>query len=210
VRADGETIWAERTITRVADPAASRTLFVVQFLDLTDNRASTLFATMAMTDALTGLPNRIVLDDRLAHALTVARRVGTKVGLIFCDLDRFKRVNDTMGHDAGDELLRQVADRIRATIRESDTAVRLGGDEFVVMCENVVDDDPVRHLAGRLQLTLDHPYTLAAGTGDVTVSIGIALGDGPTAAALLQRADESMYCAKRSARDDTADSVITR
>lgn len=207
VRADGETLWAERTITRVADRAASRTLYVVQFLDLTDNRASTLFATMAMTDALTGLPNRIVLDDRLSHALTVARRVGTKVGLIFCDLDRFKLVNDTMGHDAGDELLRQVADRIRSTIRESDTAVRLGGDEFVVMCENVVDDNPVRHLAGRLQFALDRPYALAAGTGDVAVSIGVAVGDGPTAAALLQRADESMYCAKRAAQDDSATPV---
>jgi diguanylate cyclase (GGDEF)-like protein/PAS domain S-box-containing protein len=199
LRADGETIWAERTITRVAGAPGGRPLYVVQLLDLTDNRASTLFATMAMTDALTGLPNRVVLDDRLAHALTVARRVGTKVGLIFCDLDRFKEVNDTMGHDAGDELLRQVADRIRATIRESDTGVRLGGDEFVVMCENIIDDEPVRHLAERLQLALDQPYALAAGTGDVSVSIGTAVGDGPTAAALLQLADESMYGAKRAA-----------
>lgn len=201
LRADGETLWAERTITRVAGGAPSRPLYVAQLLDLTDNRAHTLLATMAMTDVLTGLPNRVVLNDRLAHALTVARRARTKVGVIFCDLDRFKQVNDTMGHEAGDELLRQVADRIRATIRESDTAVRLGGDEFVVICENVLEGDPVHHLASRLKTALDQPYRLAAGTGDVSVSIGIALGDGPTAAALLQEADESMYNAKRATRE---------
>lgn len=199
VRADGETIWAECTITRAAGGAASRTLNIVQLLDLTDHRANTLFATMARTDVLTGLPNRVVLDETLTHALTVARRAKTKVGVAFCDLDRFKQVNDKMGHEAGDELLRQVADRIRATIRESDTAVRLGGDEFVVVCENVLDAVPVSRLASRLRMALDRPYHLAAGTGDVSVSIGIAVGDGPTAAALLQQADEAMYCAKRAA-----------
>jgi len=142
-----------------------------------------------------------VLTDRLTHALAVAHRARTQVGVIVCDLDWFKQVNDMMGHEAGDEMLREVADRIRATVRESDTAVRLGGDEFVVVCENVVDPEGVRLLAARLRDAINGPYALSSGVGRVPVSIGIAIGDGPSAAELLQLADDSMFRAKRAGRD---------
>ena len=109
-------------------------------VDISDRiRAQEKLARRAVTDPLTGLPNRLVLNDRLEHALARCRREGTNVGLVFIDLDHFKSLNDVFGHDAGDEVLRQVATRLSVAVRDGDTAVRLGGDEFVVLCEQNVE-----------------------------------------------------------------------
>jgi diguanylate cyclase (GGDEF)-like protein len=149
---------------------------------------------------LTGLPNRLVLDDRLEHALARCRRDRTQVGVIFLDLDHFKNLNDVFGHEAGDEVLRQVAFRLSMTIRDSDTAVRLGGDEFVVLCEENSGLDDVRALAERLFGELSRPYDLAWGQAHVACSIGLTVGGGPDAATLVHEADAAMYRSKQQGR----------
>ena len=115
---------------------------VSQFIrDITQQKASErALAFQAMHDHLTGLPNRSLLEDRMAHALERCRREGQKIGVIFFDLDHFKTVNDTAGHEVGDRLLRAVASRLRQAVRSVDTVARMGGDEFVILCEDISDD----------------------------------------------------------------------
>jgi len=165
-------------------------------------RAERHLARLALRDPLTGLPNRVLFADRLEHAL--ARR-GRESGagrltLMFIDLDGFKAVNDRLGHLAGDELLVEVARRLRAQMRTSDTVARLGGDEFTVLCEGAADPEAAVVLATRLAETLAEPYELADGTAEIGAAIGIALarpGEQP-AGELLRRADAAMYEAKRA------------
>ncbi|WP_432484340.1 sensor domain-containing protein [Kineococcus esterisolvens] len=200
-RPDGTLVWARRTMVVVRDAHGAPEHFLVQVQDITEQkRAREQLATLAVTDTLTGLPNRLLLSDRLTHALARAKREGTGVGVVFCDLDLFKQVNDTLGHDAGDELLRRVADRLRHTVRDEDTAVRLGGDEFVVVCEDVTDRAQVQRFADRLRGVLQQPYLIDDHELQITVSIGLAVGSGPSAEVLLQQADASMYRAKHSGR----------
>ncbi|WP_432497705.1 putative bifunctional diguanylate cyclase/phosphodiesterase [Kineococcus auxinigenes] len=201
VRPDGTLVWARRTMVLVRDAQGRPEHFLVQVQDVTDQkRAREQLATLAVTDTLTGLPNRLLLTDRLTHALARAQREGTSVGVLFCDLDLFKQVNDTLGHDAGDELLRQVARRLQHTVREEDTAVRLGGDEFVVVCEDVTGAGPVQRFAERVRRVLQEPYLIDDHELQITVSLDLAVGDGPSAEVLLQQADASMYRAKHSGR----------
>ena len=200
-RPDGTLVHVRRTVVLARDAQGEPEYFLVQAQDIShQKRAQEQLAALAVTDTLTGLPNRLLLSDRLTHALARARREGTRVGVLFCDLDSFKQVNDTLGHDAGDELLRQVAQRLRRTVREEDTAVRLGGDEFVVLCEDVTDAGQVRRLAERVCAELQEPYLVEDHELQVTASVGLAVGDGPSAEVLLQRADASMYQAKQSGR----------
>jgi diguanylate cyclase (GGDEF)-like protein len=158
---------------------------------------------MAHHDALTGLPNRALLNDRLAQALAQARRSGRPVGLLFLDLDRFKDINDSLGHATGDRLLQSVADRLRALVREGDTVARLGGDEFVVMLVNLAQADDAVTIARSIAQALARPHPVDAHTLHVTASIGIAAfpGDGDSAEALLKHADAAMYRAKAQGRN---------
>jgi diguanylate cyclase (GGDEF)-like protein len=159
----------------------------------------------ATHDHLTGLPNRGLLLDRLELALARARREGTPVALLFIDLDRFKDVNDTHGHDAGDAVLVEVADRMSGVLRPSDTVARLGGDEFVVLCEDLAGDLDAATIAERL-LSAIETTTVSVADTEVTVSasIGIAVSNGgshaPDGPALLQRSDVAMYRAKKAGR----------
>jgi len=154
---------------------------------------------MATTDALTGLPNRTLLHDRLAHALRHARRDGTPLALLLLDLDRFKEVNDTLGHHIGDLLLRQVASRMREPLRASDTVARLGGDEFGILLPATDEAGAIR-VARTLLDILGAPFPVEGHALDIGASIGIALtsaGD-DDAPALLRHADVAMYTAKRA------------
>ncbi|HUZ19013.1 MAG TPA: EAL domain-containing protein [Acidimicrobiales bacterium] len=155
----------------------------------------------ALHDELTGLPNRVLFFDRLTVALGRARR-HAPVAVLFLDLDRFKLVNDSLGHDAGDQLLVQVAARLSSALRESDTIARFGGDEFVVLCEDVVSADEVVGVAERLSQSLAAPIALADGEVFITTSIGIAFSEGPdqTPQALLRDADAALYRAKELGR----------
>jgi diguanylate cyclase (GGDEF)-like protein len=159
-----------------------------------------LLAHRAFHDALTGLPNRVLFFDRLAHALDGAARRGSELALLFIDIDRFKLVNDTRGHCAGDLLLAGVATRLRETVRASDTVARLAGDEFVILCEEV---GPARAeavaLAARIATALREPIETDAGPVCASVSIGIAVrADDDEPDTFLRRADHAMYAAKRA------------
>jgi diguanylate cyclase (GGDEF)-like protein len=154
-------------------------------------------------DPLTGLANRGKLADRLRHALQRVKRAEKTVAVLFIDLDNFHHANDTLGHAAGDELLRLTAARIDEDLRPGDTVARFGGDEFVVLCEDVGSAQDAMDVAERLRILLSEPIPLATGVAQLTASIGVALPDRPdrSAEALLQAADRAMYEAKAAGRD---------
>ena len=161
----------------------------------------------AFHDPLTGLPNRALFRDRLAHALErSARDPQARCAVLFLDLDDFKRVNDLLGHDRGDDVLRTVAERLEAGLRRGDTAARLGGDEFTVLLEDVVDLDEVRATADRLAVRLGRPI----GEGDEEVVIGVSAGialspeAGTTVDDLLTNSDAAMYLAKAAGKGRVA------
>ncbi|MGE0356986.1 MAG: EAL domain-containing protein [Burkholderiales bacterium] len=153
---------------------------------------------VATHDALTRLPNREVFTQRLGQAVATARRHGRRLSVLFVDLDRFKVINDTLGHDAGDELLREMAARMGANVRESDTVARLGGDEFVVLLEEIASPATVRRIARKLLATLGGGAQVAGRELGITVSIGVSTypEDGEDARSLLKNADIAMYRAK--------------
>jgi diguanylate cyclase (GGDEF)-like protein len=154
-------------------------------------------------DPLTGLMTRAKLADRLRHALQRVKRADATIAVLFIDLDNFQHANDTLGHNAGDELLRITAARIDEDLRPGDTVARFGGDEFVALCEDIGSADEAMDVAERLRVLLSEPIPLASGIAQVTASIGVALPDRPdrSAEALLQAADRAMYEAKASGRD---------
>jgi diguanylate cyclase (GGDEF)-like protein len=158
---------------------------------------------LAWHDSLTGLPNRRLLEDRVVQELERAKRVGENSSMFFVDLDRFKRVNDTLGHATGDELLKQVAQRLRDTVRRQDTVARLGGDEFAILLPGLSDPVAVRQLAGRMLDLLHEPYLLEGVEVYASASIGVSLSPdhGDTYDDLLSHADEAMYRAKAMGRN---------
>jgi diguanylate cyclase (GGDEF)-like protein len=158
---------------------------------------------MATHDSLTGLRNRASIGDALEHAVSKGRRTGESHAVLFIDLDGFKPVNDTLGHAAGDHLLREIARRLRLRVRESDLVARLGGDEFVVMVDPVSDRQGLRALAAKILAVIGEPVALHGGDVTVTASIGIAVfpDDGNEATTLLANADIAMYRAKELGRN---------
>ena len=157
----------------------------------------------AAHDVLTGLPNREMFSQRLQHAFVQARRRGSRLAVLFIDLDHFKIVNDTLGHEAGDILLCEVASRMKACLRASDTVARLGGDEFVVLLEDIADPMFIGNLAGKLIETLSSSYTIAGHECHVTASIGSSTypDDCEDIGTLLKNADAAMYRAKEKGRN---------
>ena len=154
----------------------------------------------AVHDSLTGLPNRTSLAARLEHAILRVNRSGDRLALLFIDLDRFKKVNDTLGHAAGDEVLRQTAGRIRACVREVDTVARLGGDEFVVLLETDVRPDTPGIIGERIRASFDLPFDWKGTEVRCGASIGVSLypDNARDPAALLASADEAMYRVKNA------------
>ncbi len=157
---------------------------------------------LATHDALTGLPNRVLLDDRLQQAIAHADRDMRAFAVLVCDLDRFKLINDSLGHRAGDELLQEVARRLATVVRTADTVARFGGDEFVLIGTSIADADDAAGLASRVMDVLQSPVRIAAIDIHTSPSIGIAMypDDGTTTQALLARADAAMYSAKQNGR----------
>jgi diguanylate cyclase (GGDEF)-like protein len=157
---------------------------------------------LATHDPLTGLPNRVLLDDRLSQAMALADRDKRSFALMVCDLDRFKRVNDSLGHRAGDQLLQEVARRLSAVARTADTVARFGGDEFVLVGSSLVDAEDAMQLAARAIEALRAPVRIAGIDVHTSPSIGIALypEDGASIEALLAHADAAMYAAKHLGR----------
>jgi diguanylate cyclase (GGDEF)-like protein len=159
---------------------------------------------LAQYDPLTGIPNRQFFNDQLTRATARARRDGRKVTLLYLDLDAFKVVNDTLGHDAGDQLLQEVADRIRRSVRTGDVVARLGGDEFAVLLEGLASPLDVEAMASGLLETISKPYQIADRQLAITASIGITVypSDNADTQMLLKNADIAMYQAKDSGRNN--------
>jgi diguanylate cyclase (GGDEF)-like protein/PAS domain S-box-containing protein len=203
VSRDGKrtTILLSATIVRAHDgtPLKSRaTLFDITERNLAEQR----IAHLAQHDALTGLPNRTLLRDRLEQALAHAHRDGTQAAVLFVDLDRFKMVNDSLGHDTGDRLLQSVAERIQQSLREGDTVARHGGDEFVVVLRDVASAAAAGDVAEKILDGLGRSFRIQAHELHVTGSIGVSLypADGSQADVLLRHADTAMYHAKQAGR----------
>ncbi len=168
--------------------------------DVTDRKAlQREMEHRALHDTLTGLPNRALLADRFAQALRTAARDGEPVGLLLIDLDRFKEINDTLGHHVGDELLVQIGPRMAGVLREADTIARLGGDEFAVLLPHVGGVDGAVAVAEKLQEALSRSFHVSGADLDVEASVGVVLSGehGTDATTLMQRADVAMYVAKQ-------------
>jgi diguanylate cyclase (GGDEF)-like protein len=158
---------------------------------------------MALHDALTGLPNRTLLSDRLNVALAQASRNGHKIAVMMLDLDRFKNVNDSLGHSVGDELLKAVAQRLEDILRRSDTVARMGGDEFIILLPQVNQTEYAARVARKLLNSFKKPFMVEGHELRMTTSIGVALYPeaGEDAESLLRHADNAMYRAKERGRD---------
>jgi diguanylate cyclase (GGDEF)-like protein len=161
---------------------------------------------IAHYDMLTGLPNRILLYDRLGQALALAHRKKTQIGLLYMDLDGFKIINDTLGHDAGDEALREVASRLAKIVRQADTLARIGGDEFVVLLSDLGEyadaDATANAVASRYIDAMKSPFLICGTQCILGISVGVALGKEESSLdSLLKAADRAMYEAKESSRD---------
>jgi diguanylate cyclase (GGDEF)-like protein/PAS domain S-box-containing protein len=178
-----------------------RRLFIGTLRDISERKAHTdALEYQALHDGLTGLPNRTLFGDRLRQALLGARRNQTMFGVLLLDLDRFKDINDVLGHDRGDSLLQEVATRLKGVLRATDTIARLGGDEFAVVSTDAKHPDSVVATARKILASLEGPFSIADQMVETGASIGVAMyplhGDDPNT--LLRRADVAMYAAKRS------------
>ncbi|HEY5800417.1 MAG TPA: EAL domain-containing protein [Burkholderiaceae bacterium] len=160
---------------------------------------------LALHDNLTQLPNRILLEDRVEQAIASAQRSGKRLAVMFVDLDRFKIVNDTLGHHYGDKLLREVADRLRGTLRAEDTIARVGGDEFIVLAKELPDAQAAGQLADKIVASLSLPYLIDEQEQDISASVGISIfpDDGADLRTLMSNADSAMYHAKKMGRNNS-------
>jgi diguanylate cyclase (GGDEF)-like protein/PAS domain S-box-containing protein len=200
---DGSYVWARVTVTAVTDAANKPLYFIGHVENVTERKQiEDRMAYDATHDALTGLPLRTLLLDHLELALAGARRHSTRVAVLFIDLDRFKHVNDSLGHAAGDELLTEVARRLRSAVREIDTPGRFGGDEFVVVCPDLADGRDIVMIAERIRQLLEEPFHVRGVPVFISASVGIAVADAETdAATLLGQADTAAYRAKDRGRN---------
>ena len=203
-RKDGQVFPAWQTISAVRDAEGEVRQYVSLMSDITPlKEVEERLDYMAYHDPLTGLPNRHLLSDRLRQATARADRLGEQVGVLFLDLDRFKNINDSLGHPLGDALLKAVAERLSGALRESDTLARLGGDEFVVVMEDVTGEHDMAALADKLLSVFQAPFCVQEHELSVDASIGVSVYpvDGNDPAILVRNADSAMYRAKESRRN---------
>lgn len=204
-RKNGECFPVWLSITAVCSDEGGVTHYVATHTDITLRKAAEEdIKQLAFYDPLTGLPNRRLLQDRLHQAMSQARRERGRLALLFLDLDKFKPVNDAFGHQAGDELLQAVAQRLQACVRESDTVARLGGDEFVLLLPSIEAAQDAMAVAEKIHQAFGQPFALSAGRSvSMTFSTGIAVypEHANDEKALMRHADEAMYQAKAAGRD---------
>ncbi len=204
-RKNGEVYLEWLTVSAVRDDVGEVAHYVAVFSDITRAKeAQAKLDHLAHHDALTSLPNRLLFHDRLQHALAQAARNQTQLAVLFIDLDRFKNVNDTLGHHVGDELLKQVAKALSSHLREGDTLARLGGDEFIVLLENVDGERSASHVAGKLVAMFDQPFMVSDYELFVTCSVGVSMypHDASDLHMLIRNADVAMYQAKARGRNN--------
>jgi diguanylate cyclase (GGDEF)-like protein/PAS domain S-box-containing protein len=205
VRRDGAEFPIEDSAAPIHDRRGRVTGAVLVFRDVSIERAMALRMTyLARHDSLTDLPNRALLNDRLSQAMVLAQRHAKKMALLFLDVDHFKHINDTLGHAVGDRLLQSIAQRLRASVRNSDTVSRQGGDEFVILLADLTRIEDVAVSADKIMLSLRAPHHIDPHDLHVTVSMGIVIypDDGTEAETLMKHADFAMYHAKDRGRDN--------
>ncbi|KAA1174016.1 EAL domain-containing protein [Marinobacter salinexigens] len=203
IRKSGERFWEQLIVTPIKDGNGEVTGYLILGEDISiRKRYEQQLLRQANYDILTGLPNRMLALDRLKLALAQARRENSQVGVMFLDLDNFKHINDTLGHDAGDTLLIEAARRISSCLRGTSTVARLGGDEFLVILPGLTGPDSSSQVAERILQTFSAPYILNGQEVFVTTSIGIAIfpSDSDNSGTLLQHADAAMYQAKHKGK----------
>jgi diguanylate cyclase (GGDEF)-like protein/PAS domain S-box-containing protein len=216
MRPRGEACDVQQHVQAVFDEAGRVAHLYGTMQDISERRqAEEEIRRLAYFDSLTGLPNRALFKENLKHALRLARRQGHRLACVFLDLDNFKRINDTLGHNIGDQLLKEAAKRLLGSVRGSDVVThgdadaedervaRLGGDEFTVLLSDIRNAEDAAMVATRIQQSLSRPLNLAGHEVFITPSIGIAVfpDDGDDAETLLKRADMAMYCAKGKGRN---------
>ena len=202
-RRDRSWRWALINIRLVSHADGAHASFEAGLVDITDRKtAEEQVHYLAYYDSLTGLPNRSLLKDRLAIALPSARRHKEKVAILFLDLDRFKIINDSMGHSYGDLLLKEVSERLRKVARKEDTVTRVGGDEFLIVLTSIKDADDAAIAAERIAKEMENEFVIHGQTFNVSCSIGISMfpEHGCDDETLIKNADAAMYCAKDSGR----------
>ncbi|WP_227496684.1 putative bifunctional diguanylate cyclase/phosphodiesterase [Massilia litorea] len=203
MRRDGTTIPIRAALSPITDKNGAVTSYMVMLTDISERRRAVEQARhQAEHDPLTGLPNRILFMDRLEQALATVARKQRQFALMFIDLDHFKAINDTHGHEVGDAVLLEVAHRLRRCVRRVDTVSRLGGDEFVVLLADIGGVDQAAHVADTIMQSVARPVQATVGSLTLSVSIGIAIcpSDGDDPKTLLRHADVAMYHAKEAGR----------
>jgi len=201
---DNSEFWNAITISAVYDKEQQISNYILSAVDVTALKDATKkMEHLALFDSLTGLANRRLFIDRLHQSILNARRHKKMAALFFLDLDQFKRINDTLGHQAGDRLLLIIADRLKSCVRKQDTVARLGGDEFTILLNDVSDTDKISNIANNILKTLKEPIRLGKHEVIVSTSIGITLAptDGTCSETLMKNADLALYMAKDNGRD---------
>jgi len=204
-RKNGDSAWAMLNVSLVDDDSGASEILEATLVDITERKlAEERAQSLAYYDALTGLPNRILLSDRLSKALATARRQRHKVALLFLDLDRFKIINDSLGHSAGDLLLQEVAKRLARCTRDQDTVARLGGDEFLIVLSNLKDIHDAAVAVERFMDAITAGFVVQGHSLSISCSLGVSIfpehgADGET---LIKNADAAMYSAKDNGRNN--------
>jgi diguanylate cyclase (GGDEF)-like protein/PAS domain S-box-containing protein len=204
-RKDGSHVWVLENGNLIEDAEGQPVLIEGTVIDITDRkRAEERVKHLAFHDSLTGLPNRLLFNDRLRVAMMHAKRYREKLAVLFLDIDRFKVINDSLGHSIGDELLRRVAERVGGCIRQEDTIARLGGDEFTVLLPGIAREQDAAAIAGKILDSVRLPFFIEHRELFVTTSIGVTIypDDGADPEALVRNADTAMYRAKEQGRDN--------
>jgi diguanylate cyclase (GGDEF)-like protein/PAS domain S-box-containing protein len=219
-RRDGSMGWSLTNVRLIHQADSAEALFEGALVDITDRKvAEEQVQYLAFFDSLTGLPNRRLLMDRLDKALAGARRRKEKVAVLFLDLDRFKTINDSLGHSVGDLFVREVAERLKGCAREQDTVARVGGDEFLIVLTSVKDVADAAVAAERIMDAMSAEFSVQGHSLGISCSLGISVfpEHGEDSEALIKNADAAMYCAKESGRDnfrfftaDMNDQVVER
>ena len=203
-RKDGSTYVADMTISTVRDPVGELTHYVGVFRNVSEQKQSTeMMKRFALHDMLTGLPNRTLLHQRLDKALRDYTQTKTGAALLYLDMDRFKHINDSLGHSIGDHLLQQTSGRLLGSIREGDTLARIGGDEFFILLENIFEHSQADDVANRILADITRPFQIDPLMLHMTCSIGISFfpEDGTDIESLVRKADMAMYEAKKQGRN---------
>jgi len=204
-RKDGSLVWVLESENLIEGPDGRLSIIEGTTIDITERkRAEEQVKHLAFHDPLTNLPNRLLFSDRLTLAVAQAHRHNQRLAVLFLDLDRFKVINDSLGHSVGDELLRQVAERIQEYVREGDTVARLGGDEFTLLVPGITAEEDAAKIARKICEAIHDPFWIDGRELFVTTSMGVAVypSDGHDAETLVRNADSAMYRAKEQGRDN--------